>query len=565
MDNINTRKIYFYHATHFEEWEPSTPDTRGIGNSETCQIELCKRLAKRGWDVTSYAPVPWKGMRRIDGVNWGHLEDVDWSRPGVWMLFRRPEDLDNFPLPHPGQRCFIVAQDESFQGRWNEERVAKADGVFGLCKAHCSSLKADATDVNVLQSSNGIKMNLIREIDKEQIDRDPHRIVWASSPDRGLLNLLKIFRRIREWVSDATLHCYYGFDNIDKLIALSPNFERFKKIKADILEAANQPGVVWHGRLSQPELLREFRRSAVMVYPSTFRETSCAVHQECQAMGVIPVVSPIWALAENTIEGSFVIGDPDDPLTQARFVWEVCRWIAFGDKEEIEKTRRKMMESARLSFNWERQVDKYEGHIFNILGIDREVYSQFNFQIKACLGVKSILNVGCADDPAKLKSLGSINLDARREDPIFHRLTAADLVLDCRKLPGLLRGQFERVVCGDMLEHFPVKQVPPIIRKLRDCLSPTGSLVLTIPDDQRPTSQQHSASDGSHEYSPGVSACHTHRIPKELVYQWIEDAGMQVDVYQEIDCHWYFNHGVIASRKPIIPEPELKPKSKKRL
>lgn len=556
------KTLHIYHPVHFEEWDFETPDKRGIGNSETAQIELAWRFAERGWKVFSYAPVPWTGEREWRGTTWMPLEDADFSAPGYWMIFRHPPTLDKFTGDRSRQMLTVVSQDESY-GSWNDERVAKLDKLFALCGAHRESLRADHPGLyeKTVVSSNGIKMGLIRQLDEDMnppiakilprygVERNPHRIMWASSPDRGLLNLLKIFRRVREWVSDAELYIAYGFNNIDKLISMGPEYASFARAKEQILREANQPGVYWLGRVSQPELLREWAKTGLLVYPTTFRETSCATIMEAQAMGAIPVVSPVWALWENLCEGTIVDGDPNDDLVRGWFVGEAYRLMATpGLQDQI---RPLMMEQARFRFNWERQIDKYEAHLLGYHNDQRMVIGQFNFQLKQALQAplrgdsRAILNVGCADDPARLAELGAVNVDAREADPIFGRKTAAHYYADVRTMEPDDR-RYDCIILGDMLEHFKPEVVPGILRRMKQFLAPEGRIVFTVPDDHRRPEAQHSLSDGSHEYLDGVSAVHLYPIPADMIWLWLHKAGLRIVDYQKSDCGHYFNHGVAA-------------------
>ncbi len=537
------KRLLLYHATAFEEWSWRTPDERGIGNSETCQIELGKSFAKRGWEVYSFAPLPAGDEGLHDGVNWLPLEMAQSNVPGHWMIWRQPEVLDKFALDHPDQQVNLISQDESYFGKWSDERVAKLDMLFALCNAHRESLKSDHPGLyeKAKVSSNGIRMDLIREIDKEDIPRNPHRIMFASSPDRGLLQLLKIFSRVREWVHDAELHCFYGLNNMRVLAAQGGPLAHFGYTADQVEKAVQQPGVFWHGRVPQPQLLREWRKSALLVSPTLFRETSFVSLQEAQAMGAIPIVSPQWAAGENLCAGSFVQGDPADQLVSGRFIGEIFRYMSNPALQE--KIRGPMMADARMRFGWARQADKYEAHLLGYADHPGLQHSQFNFQIKQCLGAESILQIGCADDPANLKVLGAFNIDARDKDPIFGKPTAADLIADVRDLP-LNGDRYSRVVCGDMLEHFKPEAVPDILRKLKACLAPGGKLVVTIPDDHRPPDQQHAGSDGTAMYDDGISACHLHPVPYSLVESWLDQAGLKMVEYQPIDCGHYLNHGV---------------------
>ncbi len=540
------KRLLLFHATHFEKWGPRTPDERGIGNSETCQIELAKSFAKRGWEVYSFAPLPDGEEGLHDGVHWLPLEAAQSNVPGHWIIWRQPEVLDKFALDHPDQQVNLLSQDEGYPGRWTDERVAKLDMLFALCQSHRESLRSDHPGLyeKARVSSNGIRMDLIREVEREPAPtRNPHRIMFASSPDRGLLQLLQIFSRVREWVHDAELHCFYGTQNMRVLAAQGGHLAYFGRIADQIEKAVQQPGVFWHGRVSQPEILREWRKSALLVSPTLFRETSFVSIQEAQAMGAIPVVSPQWAAIENLCGGAFVQGDPADPLVSAQFV-HLIRWLMASQTLQ-DQIRGPMMADARMRFSWDRQVDKYEAFLLGFADHPGLQHSQFNFQVKQCLGAESILNVGCADDPANLKALGATNIDSREADPIFGRPTKADIIADIRDLP-LNGDRYARVVAGDILEHFQPQYVPRLLSKLKACLAPGGKLVLTIPDDHRPPDQQHAGSDGSDLYSSEVSACHLHPVPFTMVEDWLQQAGLQLVEYQPIDCGHYINHGLTA-------------------
>ena len=94
--------------------------------------------------------------------------------------------------------------------------------------------------------------------------RNPKRLIFASSPDRGLLPLLLIFQRAKELVPDLELHVYYGFNNMEtaaKWIAQRAPNKANKPSAAEynlakLRDALDMPGVTVHGRTAQPELAR---------------------------------------------------------------------------------------------------------------------------------------------------------------------------------------------------------------------------------------------------------------------------------------------------------------------
>jgi glycosyltransferase involved in cell wall biosynthesis len=388
-------KFNFISSPTFEPWDWTNPISPGIGGSETSHVEMSQRLARRGHDVLSFAPVPFEGAR-IDpaGVKWQFSDRVDWNAPGVFVLYRDPTLLDYLP---PGVPAWLICQDTGYQ-TLTEHRAKRLDRIVALCQEHATYLKSlypFAAD-KVCISSNGIRSGFIgtrlRGIFCEQCQawpavlqvdggllvpeiggqcplcggnltlnappvRNPKRLIYASSPDRGLRTLIQIFLRVREIVPDVELHVYYGFDNIDKV---TDKHAPAKMLRDMLLEAFKLPGIHWHGRTGQIALIEEWFKAGIWCHPSDFTETSCITCMDAQACGAIPVTTPVWAISENVQHGVMVEGQPEsDPLTLCRYVLELVRLIQ--DPERQEAIRQEMMPWALQTFDWERFVGQWEG------------------------------------------------------------------------------------------------------------------------------------------------------------------------------------------------------------
>lgn len=354
--------IHLYSPVHFEQWDYRNSTERGIGGSETCHTEMAWRLARRGYEVHSYSPLPDDCNREWRGTHWHRLEEADFSQPGIWVFLRSTEQIETLQKKDE-QEFWLLLQDERPVGRLTDEIAAKVDRVLSYCPVHKNYVANiwPAVRDKLVITSNGCKVDLIEEVESSQtIERNPKRLIYASSPDRGLLTLLKLFPRAKEIVPDLELHCFYGCDNIEKLIEFNPKFSHYKSFVSNLKKLLDQPGVTWRGRVSQVELYREWLSSGIWCYPTHFSETSCITCMEAQACGAIPITNPYWALADNVDHGVWVTGDPqNNSLIQARYVDAICR-IATSDCEEY---RERMMSHARSRFNWERFVDQWCGWI----------------------------------------------------------------------------------------------------------------------------------------------------------------------------------------------------------
>lgn len=531
--------VRFYSPVAFEKWDHRASDGRGIGGSETCATEMAWRLARRGYTVTSYAPIPRDCPRRWRGTEWLPLEDADFTLPGLWAIFRDARCLDDLPKT-PDQTVWLVCQDESPLGI-TPERAEKIDRVIALCEWHQRHLERMHPFLKgkVTIGSNGIKLDMMREVEPQE--RNPHRLMYASSPDRGLVPLLSIFKRVREFVPDAELHCFYGLDNIQKIVKNRPDLLQYRGFATDLKKLLKQPGVTWHGRVGQKQLFREWLKSGIWCYPcSQFPETSCITCMEAQALGAVPVFSPRAALAENVKFGVPVDGDAfDDSLTQARFAAEVVKLC--WHKQIQEDIRGPMMAQARAIFGWERQVDQWEAMIHGWRG--RFYPAQFAFQLKHRSG--RTLNVGCADDPAGLGEFG-INLDVMATIPWTGKATKAHILHDARESIPKAIGRFDSVICGDLLEHLTDADAVRVLRNAKAVLNPKGLVIITCPEDHRPTDQQHQAK--GLKYIAGESAYHERPITRAIIAGWLKRAGLRAKRWQVIDYGHFEGLGVVAER-----------------
>lgn len=375
-------KINFYSPVHFEPWNWENSITTGIGGSETSVVEMSWRLARQGHDVTVYAPLPEGSPNRWRDTNWLPLEACTFSEPGLWILYRCPEDIDRFIPKRQDQVAWLLLQDWDHPPHmWSKERLARVERIICLCNAHKQWLGNRHPEFmdKIWVTRNGIKADLIERTEAEShsekwiteqqakgvafttahanqpLIRNPKRIMYASSPDRGMLAALKIFRRAKEYVPDLELHLTYGFDNLSKSHAMGSKF--FLKGKEECLKLIEETGATMHGRVSQDELYRMWFQTGICLYCTSFWETGYITGLEASAMGAIPVFSPIWAQGENLKYGFMVQGDPNDTITTARFA-DVVRGLAL-DPGAQERIRQPMMAWARRTWDWQVFVSQW--------------------------------------------------------------------------------------------------------------------------------------------------------------------------------------------------------------
>jgi len=131
------------------------------------------------------------------------------------------------------------------------------------------------------------------------------KLIWSSSLDRGIENLLHLYPLIKDRYPETTLDIYYGwgrwFDEGDK-----------KAFKDSVMKQIDSlPGITFHGRVGQDVLHEAQKKADVWLYPSDFHETYCITAVECQLYRTLCVCSHRAGLIDTVADrGILVDGEP---------------------------------------------------------------------------------------------------------------------------------------------------------------------------------------------------------------------------------------------------------------
>ena len=312
-----------------EVWGPWSLE-RGIGGSEEAVIRLGRAFARRGHEVWVYGNGdPGDDEGPFGVVHYRSIADyqpadvlIGWRYPEIFMNQVRPLEATWRALwlhdSIPRQRVALVAE--------------ALDAIWCISDYHAGLYEGLP---HVYKGRNGIDSG---EFELEPVTRNPAKLVYVSTPFRGLDVLLEShWPAIKQRCPEAELHCYYGWESADRLGATStPDGQAFK---AKVMRLAEQPGVHWRGRVGQPVLYRELLSAGVWAYPTTHREEHCISAYLAQAAGAWPVVYPLGALPQSVVFG-WKVG-PE------QFVESVCAAI------HTETGRERMMAWARRWCSWD--------------------------------------------------------------------------------------------------------------------------------------------------------------------------------------------------------------------
>jgi glycosyltransferase involved in cell wall biosynthesis len=119
------------------------------------------------------------------------------------------------------------------------------------------------------------------------------RLVYTSTPQRGLEILVPVFKLLAEKYDNIHLDVFssfkiYGWDDADK------NFEPLYK------EIKDHPKMTYHGFVPNEKLKEHLKQCHIFAYPSIWLETSCRSMLEAMSAGLICVHPNYGALPETS-------------------------------------------------------------------------------------------------------------------------------------------------------------------------------------------------------------------------------------------------------------------------
>lgn len=365
--------ITIYVGQGVEAWNPSSVHTTGIGGSETAVVEMASRLAILGNRVTVYGHCIKPDGTSIEGV-FGGVAYRDSShyqshKCDVLLTSRRPDAVDtSYGIDAKVKICWV--HDIHCGHGLTYERSLKIDRFLTLSnwhKGYFQSVYPFIDPNRVLVTRNGIDFGRFENLSEV---RNPHKAVYSSSPDRGLASVLLAWSEIREAVPDAELHIYYGFDTWEACSQNNPQqLNLIQHLKQSIKDHEGM-GVVYHGRVDQKTLAREYASAGVWAYSTFFTETSCISAMEAQMAGLAIVTSPVAALTETVgNRGVMIEGDWLSDGYQKKLVDAVVKAMT----QTTEKDRKKLTAFAHKRFGWDdlaREWDLMFRQIISEVSID---------------------------------------------------------------------------------------------------------------------------------------------------------------------------------------------------
>ena len=293
-------------------YDADTMREGALGGTEASIVRLAEGLAGRArvsvfqraasGDVESRSGVRYRAMGDLD-----HLARED--RHDFVVIVNSPKILAYWRRRNPDSDLLLWLHN--YPGRHARDlgkTVERCDArLVTVSRSHERVIRLFARRMSGVELGERLLSiyNPLEPLEADDTPRDPDKLIFASSPHKGIEQVLAAFETVRRARPSAWL------------ALANPGYWRDER-------ASGRYGVRFLGRLSHPELIRELRSSFCVFYPqSRFAETFGLVMAEANAVGT-PVLAhrELGANDEVLSDGAqLVAADDQDAVVSRMLDW----------------------------------------------------------------------------------------------------------------------------------------------------------------------------------------------------------------------------------------------------
>lgn len=264
-------------------WDGDEYRSKGMGGSETACIEMAEWIAKLSGrvvkvfnarpDIKSY-----NGVQYLPTAQLNHY--MANNKPYLHIAWRHNVKLTDAPT-------FVWCHDLITPGIDQTDNYIKAITLSHFHSDFMHNMQMVPYE-KIHLSRNGIDPNRFAG---PVVKKNPNKIVFPSSPDRGLDRAMLVLDRVRKEFPDIELHVFYGIEHLPQYGHKDLHDKLWKMF-------AERPWVKYHGKTEQGVLIEHFKEAVIWLHPCDFIETSCITAMEMIASGVYPVTRRLGGLKD---------------------------------------------------------------------------------------------------------------------------------------------------------------------------------------------------------------------------------------------------------------------------
>ena len=405
----------------FYPWTGSNILTTGVGGSETYIIEMARYIKQNEFfdNIIVFCNTPEEKDEIFEGVNYQHLnkyyEFINNNYIHTCIVSRFSEYL---PVTFSGfvENVYFVVHDLKPSGIVIPIDP-KLKNIFCLTEWHSEYLS------NIFPTLKHIIVPFYYGID-DSADGFPniqnndinqfkqkYKFIYSSYPNRGLLELLQMWREIYNFQPKSTLHIYSNIENEWSNRVEPDKMLKIKQLLYSYLE--RNIGIHYYGWVSKKEIAEAWKTSQYWLYPCTFMETFCLTALESAKSKTLAITNNLAAL-KNTVgnRGIIIEGDPTTREWQEKTLKHIKELLTTDKNDYFYKEHIENNYNWALNLSWNNQANKLLNEY--ILKNNIEYKGMYNWTNDVPQGSRDIFlkiidyfNINHIDKDAKILEIGT--------------------------------------------------------------------------------------------------------------------------------------------------------------
>ena len=204
-------------------------------------------------------------------------------------------------------------------------------------------------------------VNSIDPIEFKERETGPVRLIYHSTPHRGLNILVPVFEKIAEIDNDVILDVYSSFE-------LYGWKERDKPFEDIFQRCKDHPQINYHGSKSNEEIRTALQQADIFAYPSIWQETSCLCLIEAMSAGCLAIHPNYGALYETSLQLTNMYQWEEDINNHASiFHFLLMNGInQVRCNENIQYNLKMQSDLSNMIYNWDLRKKQWD-YLFNFL------------------------------------------------------------------------------------------------------------------------------------------------------------------------------------------------------
>lgn len=300
-------------ASNCLSFDALTLENQPLGGTETAVIRLAEALVEIGHSVEVYTR---HSAPRSSTVKYKSISTFNENFQTDVLIAAR-DWLAAMTSVKAKRRYFWTgdAFDQSATFGIGDKRVSNfINGLICVSAWHATTLSSHSGFP--IEKTFVIRNGVYLPYFSEARVRHRKRLIYSSTPYRGLYLIPPMLKKLRELHPEVHLEVYSGYDVYGG--GQGHDIESFENFAKQI---AADPTITLHRNVTQKALAQGFLESSILFYPNCFPETSCITALEAQAAGCVVLSSNLAALPETVGDcGILVDGVPGSSEYQNAFI-----------------------------------------------------------------------------------------------------------------------------------------------------------------------------------------------------------------------------------------------------